>query len=180
MTSVRLAPAGDLTPGVLRAIRSLCDAAWADEDEAFGDEDWRHALGGLHAVLEDEGEIVAHGSVVPRTLRVGGVDTPTGYVEAVATLPNLRRRGYGSAVMRELTTYIDATYPLGALSTGVPSFYERLGWTRWMGPTSVLVDADIRPTPEEDGAILVRFTPTSPPLDPGGPISCDWREGDVW
>jgi aminoglycoside 2'-N-acetyltransferase I len=180
VTSLRLIPTGDLTRRELEAIRALCDAAWADEDEAFGDQDWRHALGGVHAVCRDEGETVAHGSVVPRTLRAGGVGVPAGYVEAVATLPNLRRRGHGSAVMRMLTTYIDATYALGALSTGVPSFYERLGWTRWMGPTSVLVGADIRPTPEEDGAILVRFTPTSPRLDPAGLISCDWREGDVW
>jgi aminoglycoside 2'-N-acetyltransferase I len=44
----------------------------------------------------------------------------------------------------------------------------------------VLVDGDVRPTPEEDGAVLVRFTPSSPPLDVSGPISCDWRRGDVW
>jgi aminoglycoside 2'-N-acetyltransferase I len=180
MASVRLVHTGDLTPGELRAIRALCDAAWADLDEPFADDDWGHALGGVHAVLEDRGAIVAHGSVVPRTLRAGGVDVPSGYVEAVATLPNLRRRGHGSAVMRQLTTYIDTTYPLGALSTGVPSFYERFGWIRWTGPTSVLVGAVIRPTPEEDGAILVRFTPTSPPIDPSDPISCDWRPGDVW
>jgi aminoglycoside 2'-N-acetyltransferase I len=82
--------------------------------------------------------------------------------------------------MRELTAHIDATYALGALSTGVPTFYERLGWRPWTGPTSVLVDGTAHPTPEEDGAILVRFTPSSPPLDLSQPISCDRRPGDVW
>ncbi len=180
MTSVRLAPTGDLTPDELRAIRSLCDAAWAGPDEPFDDDDWNHALGGVHVVVEDDGEIVAHGSVVLRMLRAAGVDLAAGYVEAVATLPHRQGRGFGSAVMRTLTEHIDVTYALGALSTGVPSFYERLGWTRWTGPTSVLVDGEPRPTPDEDGALLVRCTPSSPRLDPTGPISCDWRPGDVW
>jgi aminoglycoside 2'-N-acetyltransferase I len=180
MTSVRLAPTADLTPGELRAIRSLCDAAWADQPEPFADEDWSHALGGVHAVLEDDGELIAHGAVVPRTLRCGGIDLPSGYVEAVATLPRRQGSGFGSAVMRALTAHVDETFALGALSTGVPAFYERLGWRLWAGPTSVLVDGDARATPEEDGAVMVRFTPSSPPLDPSLPISCDWRPGDVW
>jgi aminoglycoside 2'-N-acetyltransferase I len=180
MTSVRLVDTGDITPGELRAIRALCDAAWADLDEPFADDDWNHALGGVHAVLEDRGEIVAHGSVVPRTLRAGGLDVPTGYVEAVATLPERQRRGYGSAVVRALNGHIDATLPLGALCTGVPVFYERLGWRLWSGPTSVLVDGVARRTPDEDGTVMVRFTPSSPPIDPSEPISCDWRPGEVW
>jgi aminoglycoside 2'-N-acetyltransferase I len=180
VSSVRLVPTDDLTAGELQAIRALCDAAWATEDEPFGDEDWGHALGGVHALCEDGSEIVAHGSVVPRTLFAGAVVLPTGYVEAVATLAGRRREGHGSAVVRAVTAHIDAAFPLGALSTGVPSFYERLGWTRWTGPTSVLVGGEPSPTPGEDGAILVRFTPSSPRLDPTGPISCDWRAGDVW
>jgi aminoglycoside 2'-N-acetyltransferase I len=35
-------------------------------------------------------------------------------------------------------------------------------------------------TPEEDGAVMVRMTPTTPELDLTAPISCDWRPGDVW
>jgi aminoglycoside 2'-N-acetyltransferase I len=179
VTSVRLVATDALTPAELQAIRELCDAAWPAGH--FGDDDWHHALGGTHAVCEEEGEIVAHGSVVPRTLRAGGVDVATGYVEAVATLPVRQRRGFGSAVMRALTGHIDATCPLGALCTGVgPTFYERLGWRLWNGPTSVLVDGVSRRTPDEDGTVMVRLTPSSPPLDRSQPISCDWRPGDVW
>jgi aminoglycoside 2'-N-acetyltransferase I len=180
MPQVRLVATGGLTPDELRTIRALCDAAWPDRDESFGDADWNHALGGLHAVLKEGGEIVAHGSVVPRTLRVGDRHLATGYVEAVATLPDLRGRGHGSSVMRALTEHVDAAYALGALCTGVPAFYRRLGWQLWTGPTSVLVDGAVVRTPEEDGTVMVRLTPSSPPLDPSHPISCDWRPGDVW
>ena len=180
MISVRLVATGDLTPDELRAIRALCDAAWAGDDGGFGDDDWNHTLGGTHAVSEEGGAIVAHGSVVARTLRADGVDLPTGYVEAVATTPDRRRRGHGSAVMRALTEHVDAAYALGALSTGLPSFYERLGWRLWTGPTSVFVGGVPRRTPDEDGAVMVRLTPSSPQLDLSQPISCDWREGDAW
>ena len=48
------------------------------------------------------------------------------------------------------------------------------------GPTSVHTDAGLLRTPEEDGLVFVRLTPTSPELDLSEPISCDWRPGDVW
>jgi aminoglycoside 2'-N-acetyltransferase I len=42
------------------------------------------------------------------------------------------------------------------------------------------VDGGERRTPDEDGGVLVRLTPSSPDLDPAAPLSCDWRPGDVW
>jgi aminoglycoside 2'-N-acetyltransferase I len=75
---------------------------------------------------------------------------------------------------------IDRTYRLGALSTGVVGFYERLGWVVWEGPTFVTMEAGLVRTAEEDGNVLVRLTPTSPELDLSAPISCEWRPGDAW
>ena len=66
------------------------------------------------------------------------------------------------------------------LGTGRHRFYERLGWQTWRGPTSVRAPEGMQRTPDEDGYILVLTTPSSPPLDPAAPISCDWRVGDVW
>src|SRR3712207_13966 len=86
-----------LTPKVEQSIHRLLDAAFAgDEDDGFADEDWQHALGGLHFVLELEGVVRAHASVVERELRVGGVPLRTGYVEAVATTPAYQGMGLGS------------------------------------------------------------------------------------
>jgi aminoglycoside 2'-N-acetyltransferase I len=161
-------------------LRELLSAAWADDSEEFTDEDWNHAVGGLHFVLEDAGTIVAHASVVERELRTGGHRLVTGYVEAVAVWPTHRRRGYGTALMRDLDEYIDRTFQLGALDTGSPAFYERLGWVVWNGPTFVRTDSEWVRTREEDGNVLVRLTSTSPELDLASPISCDWRSGDVW
>ncbi len=35
-------------------------------------------------------------------------------------------------------------------------------------------------TPDDDGAILILRTPSTPPLDTSLPITCEWRSGDVW
>jgi aminoglycoside 2'-N-acetyltransferase I len=180
MTSLRRVPTSDLTPEERDAIRALCDAAWGGPDQTFDDDDWQHALGGVHVLVQDAGEILAHASVVPRTLHTGGLDVATGYVEVVATWPAHQGRGHGTAVMREVNDHVDRSFALGALSTGVPAFYGRLGWIPWTGPTSVRVDGGERRTPDEDGGVLVRLTPSSPDLDPAAPLSCDWRPGDVW
>lgn len=170
-----------LTDAEIRAIRVLLDAAfWDDPEERFTDADWEHAIGGTHVVLDVDDEIVAHASVVPRELHVAGRPLRTGYVEAVATAPNHQGAGFGSAVMREIAGHIRASYELGALGTGRHRFYERSGWRTWQGPTSVRAPDGEWRTPDEDGAIMVLATPSSPDLDVTAPLSCDWRPGDVW
>src|SRR5664280_2533818 len=79
-------PTEALTSAQVSAIRVLLWAAFGDdEDEAMTEDDWQHALGGSHFLLELDGEIVAHASVVERELDVDGRPLRTGYVEAVAT-----------------------------------------------------------------------------------------------
>jgi len=131
-------------------------------------------------VLELDGEIVAHASVVERELHVDGRPLRTGYVEAVATAPGRQGRGLGSVVMADVTGYVRERFELGALGTGRVSFYERLGWLAWKGPTSVRTADGTHRTPDDDGYVFVLPTPTSPQLDMTVPISCDWRPGDVW
>jgi aminoglycoside 2'-N-acetyltransferase I len=158
----------------------LVDAFGSDEEERFTDQDWEHALGGLHFILDLDGEIVTHASVVERGLHVDGRPLRTGYVEAVATAPGHQGAGFGSRVMADVTSWIRERFELGALGTGRHRFYERLGWMTWRGPSSVRTSDGPQPTPGDDGYILVLQTPSSPPLDLAAPISCDWRPGDVW
>jgi aminoglycoside 2'-N-acetyltransferase I len=177
---VRHVATSELTPAEVSALRALLWAAFPPGEEGFTEEDWEHALGGVHFLLEDDDAIAAHASVVERELHLAGRPVRTGYVEAVATTPASQGRGLGTAVMRDVTAYVRDEYDLGALGTGLHAFYERLGWQTWRGPTSVRTDRGEQRTPDEDGYILVLRTPTSPPLDLTAPISCDWRPGDVW
>jgi aminoglycoside 2'-N-acetyltransferase I len=82
--------------------------------------------------------------------------------------------------VRELDAIVRRDQQLGALSTGRPSFYERLGWRRWQGSLAVRTAAGDVPTPEESGAIFVLPTPAIPDPDLDAALVCDWRSGDVW
>jgi aminoglycoside 2'-N-acetyltransferase I len=177
---VRRLASDDLSSEEVSVLRELFRAAWGDDSDEFTDEDWDHAVGGVHFILEEGGAIVTHASVVQRELHTSGHRLATGYVEAVATWPIQQGRGYGSALMREVDEHIDQTFQLGALGTGSFAFYERLGWVVWNGPTFVRTDSGLIRTGEDDGQVLVRLTPMSPDLDLSAPISCDWRPGDVW
>ena len=161
-----------------RAIRVLLDQAFAGD---FSDDDWAHAFGGTHAIVEADGAIVAHGSVVPRILDAGGTALRAGYVEAVAVRPDSQRAGLGSAVMRALDEVIAREFELGALSTGEWPFYERLGWERWGGEAWVRHrDGRRERTPEDDDSLMILRTARTPSVDVRAPLTCDWRPGDVW
>ena len=177
---MRRAPTNELTEKEIATLREIIWGAFADNHEPFTEEDWEHALGGIHFILEDGGTIVAHVSVVERELHAGEERLRTGYVEAVATRKDLHGLGHGTTLMREVGEYIDGEFPLGALDTGSQGFYERLGWVVWKGPTFVRTDQGLVRTEEDDGSVMVRFTPTSPELDLSAPISAEWRTGDVW
>lgn len=161
------------------AVRGLLNAAF---DGDFGDDDWTHALGGTHFLIEgDDGSVLAYASVVERVIRIGDGQFRTGYLEGVATRPADQGRGLGSRVVDAASAHVLGAFELGALSTGRPFFYERLGWEVWHGTSGVrMPDGTRLPTPDDDDGILILRTPSTPPLDRTQPITCEWRPGDVW
>ena len=169
---VTLRHTAQLTADDLATARALCDVSFDD----FGDEDWEHALGGLHALVHDTGTLVAHGAVVMRRMLHAGRALRCGYVEAVAVHPDHRRRGHGDAVMAELETLAPA-YDLLALCSSRQgrALYEARGWSLWRGPTAALTPDGVMPTPDEDSIYVL-----GGPVDLDGPIACDWRAGDLW
>jgi aminoglycoside 2'-N-acetyltransferase I len=176
--NVELATTADLHASDLRAIRLLMGAAFGDR---FSEEDWTHATGGTHFFVRNSGgSVVSHASVVGRRLESSGAQLNTGYVEAVATQPEFQRKGLGTAVMLRVAEFLQEHFDLGALSSGKPAFYERLGWITWRGPTWCREEGHLARTADEDGGVLVLPTRRSPPLDFEGDITVEWRSGDVW
>lgn len=178
--TVTRVPTDSLTAEATSAIRALLWTAFGDGEDAMTEDDWQHALGGVHFVAQAEGEIVAYSSVAERELEVDGLSIRSGYVEAVATAVAFQGKGIGSLLMQEVNAYIRERFQLGALGTDRHSFYERLGWLTWKGQTWVRTGDGPCRSPEEDGYILVLPTPTSPELDLAAPIACGWRAGDAW
>ncbi|MCZ0986757.1 GNAT family N-acetyltransferase [Streptomyces diastatochromogenes] len=174
---LRTAHTADLDPADLRAARALLDEAF---DGGFGDEDWDHGLGGMHALVHDDAGLAAHGSVVMRRTLHRGRWLRTGYVEAVAVRADLRRTGLGGRVMGALERIVDRAYDLGALSAsedGAPLYTAR-GWQQWSGQVCALSPDGIVRLPEEEGGVYVRLA-LAGPLDPAHALVFDWRDGDV-
>jgi len=179
MVTHRSARTEELSDIELTELRTLLHLAFEGE---FSNEDWDHTLGGRHFLGLHDGVIVAHASAVPRRLHVGERPVNAGYVEGVAVAEEHRRQGFGHRVMEALGEILTSRYELGALSAAdrLHSFYGHLGWQRWPGPTAVIVEGAVQPTPEEDGGVMVLETPSTGPLDKAATLACEWREGDAW
>ncbi len=177
MTDVRTAHTADLDAGTLRAARALLDAVFEGD---MTEDDWEHALGGVHALAWEEDELIGHASVVQRRLLHGGRALRAGYVEGGGVSARRRRRGHGGAMMAALERVIRGAYDLGALGATdeAARFYAARGWRRWKGPTYALTPAGVERTEAEDGGIHV--LPVAVPLDLAGALTCDWRDGDAW
>jgi aminoglycoside 2'-N-acetyltransferase I len=185
MAAITVAHTSQLDRATLESARLMVQAAFVRDRAGsvpgeFTDEDWDHALGGMHALVHDGGQLVAHGSVVQRRFLLAGRAWRVGYVEAVGVAAGARRRGHGAAVMGALETVIRRAYDLGALSAtddGAPLYRSR-GWQLWQGPAAALTPSGVVGTPAEDGSVHVLLVDGRP--DVTRPLTCDWRDGDLW
>lgn len=177
MTKLRIAHTAELDLATLQAARALLIDVFEGD---FDNHDWEHALGGMHALLWRNADLVGHASVVQRRLLHGGRALRAGYVEGVGVRADERGRGHGGVMMQAIERVIRATYDLGALGATdeAAKFYEARGWEPWRGPCSALTPAGIRRTPAADDCIYVLAHATA--LDVSGELTCDWRDGDVW
>jgi aminoglycoside 2'-N-acetyltransferase I len=169
-------PTAGFSDEELRVLRDLLEGSFG----SFTEDDWDHTIGGRHVVIQDDGVIVAHAAVVPRTLVAGDRPLSAGYVEGVATRRDRRHRGHAFRAMQKAGGIIAGEYDLGALSTGVPELYTPLGWESWQGPTYVQTsDGRMRTAGEDDGVMVLR-TDRTRAIDRTASLTCDWRAGDVW
>ncbi|CAM5311340.1 GNAT family N-acetyltransferase OS=Streptomyces alboniger OX=132473 GN=CP975_25375 PE=4 SV=1 [Streptomyces alboniger] len=175
MTTLRTAHTSELTAAELRAARSLLDEAF---DGDFGDHDWDHGLGGVHALVHDTtGALLAHGSVIQRRILHDGRSLRVGYVEAVAVRSDRRRQGLGGRVMGALERVVERAYALGALSASAEGarLYLSRGWVEWKGAVGTLGPAGPVILPDEEPPLL-----WGADLDPAHELLIDWRDGDVY
>jgi aminoglycoside 2'-N-acetyltransferase I len=177
VTELRTAHTADLSPAALKAARELLDEVF---DGEMTDEDWEHALGGIHALVWDGPVLIGHASVIQRRLIYRGRALRAGYVEAVGVSADHRGHGHGMAMMEALERVVRGAYDLGALGATDEGarFYAARGWQLWRGPLSALTPSGVRRTPGEDGCIYV--LEVTVPLDLSGELTCDWRDGDLW
>ncbi len=177
--AARTVPTFELTAAERAEIRDLLDAAFEGD---FADEDWEHTLGGVHALIRDtDGLLIAHGSVVQRSVLHAGRSYRAGYVEGVAVRADHRRGGLGHRIMAALEHVIDAAHDFGALSASDAgaALYAARGWQIWSGRLIALGPDGPLALPEEEGSTYVRPAAGHPLPAPAHPLAFDWRNGDL-
>ncbi|MBT2424690.1 GNAT family N-acetyltransferase [Streptomyces sp. ISL-112] len=179
LPAVRAAHTYELTAAVRDEIRTLLDTAFEGD---FGDDDWEHCLGGVHALVRDTGGLlIAHGSIVQRRVLHDGRPLRAGYVEAVAVRPGRRRQGLGHRVMAALERVVDGAYEFGALSASDAgaALYAARGWQVWPGSLAALGPHGTVALPQEEGGTYVRPAAGHTLPAAGHPLVFDWRDGDL-
>jgi aminoglycoside 2'-N-acetyltransferase I len=180
VSELRTAHTSDLDAATLEAARALLYEVFDDAGDPMTEEDWEHCLGGIHALVLEDGDVIAHAAVVQRRLIHQGRALRTGYVEGVAVRRDRQRRGHGAALMEAVERVIRGAYDIGALGASEEGelLYVARGWVPWRGTTFALTPDGVRRTPDEDDCTFV--LPVTVELDLEGELTCDWRDGEVW
>jgi aminoglycoside 2'-N-acetyltransferase I len=172
---LEVAPSEALHDQLRDEIIALCTRAY---EEDFADLIATFP-GAVHVLGWLDSRLVSHALWIERSLQASdGPLMHTAYVEAVATHPEFRNRGFAAAVMQRVADEIHA-YDLGSLSPFSVAYYARLGWERWRGPLYVRTDQGLERSPDEETVMILRL-PKTPRLDLAAPLSVEWRAGEIW
>jgi aminoglycoside 2'-N-acetyltransferase I len=175
--TARLVHTADLDNETRQHLREMVTAAFTGN---FTEDDWEHAMGGMHALIWHHGAIIAHAAVVQRRLVYRDSALRCGYVEGVAVRMDCRGQGLLHALLDGVEQVMRGAYQVGALSASARArgLFTARGWLPWRGPTSVLAPTGPARTPADDGAVFV--LPVGLSLDTSAGLMCDWRGGDAW
>ena len=135
---------------------------------------------GLHSLGYFGDQLVSHAVVATRWLQTEKMPMlRTAYVDAVATYPTHQGRGFGSAVMRHLASFIADDYEIACLVTARVSFYDRLGWELWRGPLAGRSETGLVPTQDQKGIMILRL-PRTPALNLEVLLTIECQPGRIW
>ena len=166
----------DLSAATRASIIQVCIAAHQKDD--FNHLFTYIPAGGIHALSYRADELASHAVVTTRWLQPGGLPLlRTAYVDAVATLPAYQGQGIGSQVMRHLASLLD-DFEIACLETDRVSFYARLGWEEWRGALAGRRGAELLPTPDQKGIMILRLART-PALDRDSSLTIEY-DGRIW
>ena len=122
--TARLVHTADLDSETRQRVHEMVTDAFAGD---FTEDDWEHALGGMHALIWQHGAIIAHAAVVQRRLFYRGNALRCGYVEGVAVREDCRGQGLVHALLDGVEQVMRGAYQLGAASSSARarSLYTR-------------------------------------------------------
>jgi aminoglycoside 2'-N-acetyltransferase I len=180
VVDVTIAEPGELGRDDLDRAEALVRSAFG---ESFRAHDWLHGVDGVHVMVAEAGQLLAHASVVSRTLRHADKTFTTGYVEGVAVRDDQQGRGLGRVIMDQAETIIRARHQLGALNAvdTAAAFYAARGWQPWAGHTQANTPHGVVDTYDpHDRIFVLPLASATDRFAESSPLICDWRVGDLW
>lgn len=107
-------------------------------------------------VAVDGGRVVAHVRIFARRMLVRGVPVAAGGIGSVASHPDARGGGLPTALLRDAIDVMRSdNVPVSFLFTGIPQFYERVGY-RTVREPSFVADAGEVASIAHDGGYALR------------------------
>jgi len=191
--ALRIRPAvpGDLPQiyGVLGAAFDAPLKLFVDQTERDSTFRWRHAR-----VAELDGRIVAHVRIFARAMLIRGVPVGAAGIGSVATLPAYEGSGYATALLHDA---LHEAHRRGAaiayLFTGIPAYYERIGFRiveqpgfNARAPEAAAIplasDYTIRRTVDADTPALLRIYRAATAGATGAVLRTPriWRDARAW
>ncbi|NOY41922.1 MAG: GNAT family N-acetyltransferase [Planctomycetes bacterium] len=107
--------------------------------------------------IRENGQIIAHAAVLPRTIGTAAGDMVIAGLTRVCTAPEQRGRGLGEIVVRAVFELVDdGTFPFSLFQTTleVRPFYEKLGATIIENPIINSLEKDAHGSPFWDKEIM--------------------------
>ncbi len=90
-----------------------------------------------HLFARREGGLASHVALFQQRFEHQSGHFAGWFIEDVATDPDLLGLGLASQLMGlAVQAAREAAMPVLGLATGIPEFYERLGWAKWNGPAT--------------------------------------------
>lgn len=165
-----------LNPDEERKIILMLEKAFEGD---FATEDWEHTFGGSRFLGFLNSELIAHGAVVPREIRVDGEVLKVGYIEGIAVDPKHWGKGFGSNLMAAISLHCRSEFIFSMLSTDQKAFYRSHGWEDFLGQSYVLEEGiEVRTADEDSGLMYLPGLKTGT-VSPKK-VVCESRSGDVW
>jgi aminoglycoside 2'-N-acetyltransferase I len=158
--TIQVVQSASLSETDRKSIIALCNRAYGEDIEPL----FNTFVGATHVLGYHNGLLMSHALWVTRYLQVGNAPfLRTAYIEAVATDPAYRNRGFATAIMKCIANEIQ-DYELAALSPSSVAFYERLGWELWRGPLFIRTENGLFSSPDEEQVMILRL-PKTPLLE---------------
>jgi GNAT superfamily N-acetyltransferase len=130
---IRISSLKGVPSATLSQLDDLFDRMFGKEPTVYSDSDW-FIMGFLADAL------VSRVAILKRVVSVGDDVLIVGGISGVATVPEYRKRGYATSLMKDAQEFIreelPADFGLLICNTGLRPFYERLGWKVVPGPTT--------------------------------------------